>query len=117
MFRGLAAIFLLLTWASCLGQETQLIQGVVSGGLTTRTAMLVQEHLGARPGVHVCRVDPHSRNIMLIVDPEFRLTEEGLRHFLRVHSMSLHCYWRGRRPDAPFRLLDPDDCGPQPNRQ
>lgn len=117
MLRPAVISLLLLSAAMCTAQETGLIQGVISGGVTARTALIVQDHLHARPGVRVCRVDPVSRNIMLIVDERFRLEEEGLRHLLRIHGIGLHCYRRVNRTAAPFRLLDPADCGPQPLKQ
>lgn len=107
----------LLTWISCSGQDRQLIQGVVSGGITQHSARVIQDHLKARDGVLVCRVDPVSRNIMVIVEPGFGLNEDGLRHFLRIHGIALRCYRRSRLTDAPFHLMDPKSCGPGTMRQ
>ncbi len=116
MLRVIVLMLLVQLGAGCLGQETRLIQGVASGAVTARTALTVQKHLQARPGVRVCRVDPISRNIMLIVDERFQLEEAGLRHLLRIHGMGLHCYRMGPRAAGPFRLLNPADCGLHPNK-
>lgn len=90
------------------GQER--IQAVIGGTVDGQRARAVADHLAARPGVSLCRVDPVSRNVLMHVDGTFRMTEQAIRQLFLLHGMRLRCLVRQPRTNAPFQLLDPRTC-------
>lgn len=105
---GLAASF------PALAQDPVLerIQAVVDGQLTGHSARSISDHLAARPGVRLCRVDVYSRNLFMEVDPNCRLSQQAIERFFAIHGLHLRCYARVPQTSAPFRLLDPRTCSP-----
>ncbi|MBK6473772.1 MAG: hypothetical protein IPF95_03565 [Flavobacteriales bacterium] len=93
------------------------IQTVVEGVRTPQHAHQAAIILRARPGVVMCRVDHNTRNILLHVDPACTLSETEMNVLLAPVEMSVHCFTRSPSIDAPFRKLDPKNCGILPPRK
>lgn len=97
MRRSLFIIILgLVATLPTLGQDAAVerIQAVVDGQLTGYSARSISDHLAARPGVRLCRVDVHSRNLLLSVDPSCQLSQQAIERFFAIHGLHLRCYSR-----------------------
>lgn len=115
MHKALFLVLLLLGTghrASAQNSGVSRTQAVIAGPLTGQLARTLTDHLSARPGVRVCRVDPVSRNLLLETDERFHMTALAIKRLFQLHGLHLRCYENGPRPNAPFRLLDPRKCSP-----
>lgn len=117
--RSLAVIFAFALCASFVRAQgnVEQVQAVIAGPITGTVARTLTDHLSARPGVLLCRVDPISRNLLLLVGEGSHLSEEALRHLFTLHGLHLRCYVREPRSNAPFHLIDPRSCGDIPVRR
>ncbi|GEM_PF-2230490 len=99
--------------ASSLNRIQTLVHGTVSPQHAHQAAMILR----ARPGVVLCRVDHNTHNILLHVDPACTITLADMNQLLAPVAMSVSCFIRTPSITAPFKHLDPAQCGEAPIRR
>lgn len=110
----LAAVVFLVSLPTSHAKGQDLMQAAVDGltdPLMAREAsVIVQQH----PGVIMARFDVRTRNMMLHVLPSCVLDVATLNVMLQPLGIQARCFTRGDSRSGPFRHIDPNRCGDQP---
>lgn len=93
------------------------VQAVVVGLHSTQQAHHVDVMLRNVEGVRMARTDLTTRNLLIWIEPNRTLTATDLQELLTPFGLTLRCWSRVLRSNAPFKHLDPDHCGDTPSQK
>ncbi|MBK8614986.1 MAG: hypothetical protein IPN85_16350 [Flavobacteriales bacterium] len=93
------------------------VQAVVVGLHSAQQAHHVDVMLRDVEGVRMSRTDVTTRNMLIWVEANSTLNKTGLQDLLTPYGLTLRCWSRVPRSNAPFKHLDPDHCGDTPSQK
>lgn len=109
---ALATLLMLLAPAT-RGQH--LVQGAVDGLTDAQVAHAAATLVGQQPGVLMARFDAITLNMMLHVTPDCAIDASLLNAWLAPLEVRVRCYSRRDAREAPFRHVDAQRCGGNPD--